>query len=287
MSEVAKLGDGEAAAMLEHVLEHGLPMQREGMYRMFGHEGWHDTAVEAIRVAMRSAEAAREVVRARLAAARPLFSPEQREAARKAWEAAGCPSQFAGPADAPPSVPATRRSDKDFAIEHAGYMANAARNLLERINAEDAARMEHDERGGARSGRALDAAMDSRGEAVVVLRDRIYGFEQRRDRAAAAGVATTALTYEQKAAMHEIVSNAGGYTSGLLQKMWEAALAAGGGVPVIGVEPTDEQLDAAWDAMAGVAQHILHDVPESQWDAALRREFARTVLRTYAVGGNA
>lgn len=282
MSEPITLADGEAAAMLEHVLEHGLPMQREGKFRMFGHEGWHDTAAEAIRVAMRSAAAVRETVRARLAAAPPFFTPEQREAARKAWEAAGCPSQFAGPADAPPATPAAVRSEKDYAIEHAGYMVDAAKSMIARINAEDEARMAHDERGGARSGRALDAAMDARGEAVVALCECIHEFEKRRDRAAGSGVAAC-LTCEQKEAMHEVVSNAGGYTNGLLQKMWEAAHVAGGAAPL--TDPTDEQLDAAWESMAGVAQHILHDVPEPQWDAALRREFARTVLRTYAMRG--
>lgn len=85
-------------------------------------------------------------------------------------------------ADCLPKQPS--RSAKDYAIEHAGYMATTAKLLLDAINEEDRARMVHDERGSELSGRVLDSRMASRGEMVLALRTDIYEFEKRRDRAA-------------------------------------------------------------------------------------------------------
>jgi hypothetical protein len=84
------------------------------------------------------------------------------------------------------------RTPQDYAIEHAGYMVDAAKHLLEKINAEDSARMRHDETGTRRDARALDAAMDLRGEAIGRLRSAIYEFEKRRDRAAASPASKSA-----------------------------------------------------------------------------------------------
>lgn len=67
---------------------------------------------------------------------------------------------------------ATERTPQDYAIEHAGYMAEAAKHLMERINEEA------DARG------AWESAGDD-GEAMRTMQTRIYEFEKRRERAAA------------------------------------------------------------------------------------------------------
>jgi hypothetical protein len=52
---------------------------------------------------------------------------------------------------------------------------------------------------------------------------------------------------------------------------------------VMAAVPTDAQLDELWEREGLVAQHTLHDMPQTEWDAALRRSFARLVLTTYGV----
>lgn len=80
------------------------------------------------------------------------------------------------------------RTPKDYAIEHAGYMAEAARHLITAINIEAVLSERHDEAGSAHTAEKLAAAKERTGEAMGTLRNRIYEFEKRRDRAAASGV---------------------------------------------------------------------------------------------------
>jgi hypothetical protein len=56
---------------------------------------------------------------------------------------------------------------------------------------------------------------------------RAYG--EPRARGVALGVPAQPLTYEQKEAMHAVVSKEGRYTSGLLEAMWQAAHGVPGG----------------------------------------------------------
>jgi len=76
------------------------------------------------------------------------------------------------------------RTKQDYAVEHAEYMAVGAEHLLTALNAEDAARMVHDEEG--ENEDALSDAEDARSEAMRALRGYIYEFRKRRDRAKAA-----------------------------------------------------------------------------------------------------
>lgn len=71
-------------------------------------------------------------------------------------------------------------TDKDYAIEHAGYMATAATDLLDAINAEALEREFFDE-----DDEEVEQARQSVSEAMTTLRTRIYEFEKRRDRALA------------------------------------------------------------------------------------------------------
>jgi hypothetical protein len=84
----------------------------------------------------------------------------------------------------PPPGGEPKRTDKDYAIEHAGYLANAARNMLAAINIEAVLRERDDEIGSAHTAERLTTAMSRTSEAMGTLRNRIYEFEKRRDRAA-------------------------------------------------------------------------------------------------------
>lgn len=81
------------------------------------------------------------------------------------------------------------RTDKDYAIEHAGYMADAAKWLMERMDAEFDAREALEAAEAAGADDAEQKAEDLRSveqdvvEARSTLRNRIYEFEKRRDRA--------------------------------------------------------------------------------------------------------
>jgi hypothetical protein len=79
----------------------------------------------------------------------------------------------------------TGRTPQDYAIEHAGYLATAATDYLDAINAEYIAQMDHEENETAETERALNDAIEAVGEANRRLRTRVYEFEKRRDRAAA------------------------------------------------------------------------------------------------------
>lgn len=86
---------------------------------------------------------------------------------------------------------ADTRTPQDYAIEHAGYMAEAAKHLMERINEEADARgaWEDAEDDGEVELRAeiLDEAVERAGEAMRHMQEAIYEFEKRRDRAVKAG----------------------------------------------------------------------------------------------------
>ena len=80
------------------------------------------------------------------------------------------------------------RSDKDFAIEHAEYMAKAAECFMDAVNAEDVAvdalAYADEATNPERLGENFDQAQAYRGEMTVALRGDIYEFRKRRDRVA-------------------------------------------------------------------------------------------------------
>lgn len=84
----------------------------------------------------------------------------------------------------------TGRTPQDYAIEHAGYMANAARHLIACVNAEADARGSWED--AADDGeeelrrQTLDEKVEDTSEALRTVEARIYEFEKRRDRAAGA-----------------------------------------------------------------------------------------------------
>jgi hypothetical protein len=77
----------------------------------------------------------------------------------------------------------SERTDKDYAIEHATYMADAAKNYLAAINAEFVARMDAEEIGTPAMHDLLNECEQYTCEAYKTLESRIYEFEKRRDRA--------------------------------------------------------------------------------------------------------
>lgn len=79
---------------------------------------------------------------------------------------------------------AAERTPQDYAIEHAGYMAQAARNLMAKLNAEDYARVRHEESDTDETRDDLSDAGEERADAFNALQSSIYEFEKRRDRAA-------------------------------------------------------------------------------------------------------
>lgn len=83
-----------------------------------------------------------------------------------------------------------RRTDKDYAIEHAGYMAEAARHLMQCMDHEfDAsealeAASAADAEDAAAKAEDLSSVQEDVVDARSTLQNRIYEFEKRRDRAA-------------------------------------------------------------------------------------------------------
>lgn len=75
------------------------------------------------------------------------------------------------------------RSPADYAIEHAEYLAKAAERFIEAVVAMAVADYEHE--GTAEDEARVDAASEAVGEAQGALRNCIYEFRKRRDRAAA------------------------------------------------------------------------------------------------------
>lgn len=88
-------------------------------------------------------------------------------------------------ADGCASTAPPTRTDADYAIEHAGYLATAARRFREAVNVEGLARIDDEEKGNEDTSNALDAARENVSEASLSLRSAIFEFEKRRDRAAA------------------------------------------------------------------------------------------------------
>jgi hypothetical protein len=80
----------------------------------------------------------------------------------------------------------TDRSPKDYAIEHAEYMATAADHVMDEFQAYGLALLAVDEGGDDGEGElfdAIDSARQDLQEALVTLRGRVYDFRKRRDRA--------------------------------------------------------------------------------------------------------
>lgn len=100
------------------------------------------------------------------------------------------------------AVPATdaraERTPTDYALEHAEYMATAAEHLIEAVDALGLAQMRLEESYDpdldpdvTTLDEAVDQARDSLSEALGTMRNRIYGFRTRRDRAALTQAAST------------------------------------------------------------------------------------------------
>lgn len=79
------------------------------------------------------------------------------------------------------AVDGTGRSAKDYAIEHASYLARAATHLITAINDHALAQQQFEEGDGSED--ATDASDQILGDALSALRDSIYEFKKRRDRA--------------------------------------------------------------------------------------------------------
>lgn len=77
----------------------------------------------------------------------------------------------------------SHRTPADFALEHAEYLAGAAERLLNALAEEDALRLRREESDDVDADGIYDASM-SREDFARGLRERIYEFRQRRDRAA-------------------------------------------------------------------------------------------------------
>ena len=88
-----------------------------------------------------------------------------------------------------PTTPARRRTPQDYAIEHAGYLANAAERLIDAVCVDAQANVDHDEQDTQETAKAVDTAREDAGEYMTALRNRIYEFRKRRDRAALAAPA--------------------------------------------------------------------------------------------------
>ena len=84
----------------------------------------------------------------------------------------------------PPASNAGERTPQDFAIEHAEYMAQAAEYLIAAVN--DLAKAEQEVEEGAANDSDVDAARENLSENLGSVRNSIYEFRKRRDRAALA-----------------------------------------------------------------------------------------------------
>lgn len=86
---------------------------------------------------------------------------------------------------APAALVLPERSPKDYAIEHAGYMALAVDDVLDKFNAYGLALMGVDEGGDDGEGElfeAIDSARSELQESLVDLRSMVYEFRKRRAR---------------------------------------------------------------------------------------------------------
>lgn len=79
------------------------------------------------------------------------------------------------------------RTPQEYAIEHAGYLATAATEFMAACNAFDEAREKHEDAEerveAAAAYDVLYAAQEARSDAWSALRNAVYEFEKRRDRA--------------------------------------------------------------------------------------------------------
>ncbi|MDQ0082872.1 hypothetical protein J2W35_003231 [Variovorax boronicumulans] len=91
-----------------------------------------------------------------------------------------CPSQGCGGAGSEAA-----RTHKDCAIEHAEYMATTAEGLIEAVN--DLAKAEQEQDDGLANPSDVNAAQETVCEFLGTLRNRIYEFRKRKDRAALKG----------------------------------------------------------------------------------------------------
>jgi hypothetical protein len=103
-----------------------------------------------------------------------------KNAARAGWEAA---NRWLA-SSLPPPGGEPKRTDKDYAIEHAGYLATAARNYMMAVGAEAVARMDDENDGTEDTAEKVEQALESLSDAGRSLSGAIYEFEKRRDRAA-------------------------------------------------------------------------------------------------------
>lgn len=110
-----------------------------------------------------------------------------------------------------PLTDATGRTATDYALEFAEYLAKHAEELLEAMNAEDALRLRREESDDVSDDDMHDAAAD-RVEQIRAVRNGIYEFRKRRDRAAKSRAAEIVpLTDEREA--FEVWARNRGYQS--------------------------------------------------------------------------
>lgn len=144
----------------------------------------------------------------------------------------------------------TERTPTDYALEFAEYMAKGAEQLIEAVNALALAEQARDEGDGDELDAKVDEARQDCTEFLTGLRNDIYQFRTRRDRAARAAPSLTVgeradgLTEEQIVTFLDAFQNdrklLGDYEAfaGTARDIWAAALA-----PAAQAEPvlTDEQ----------------------------------------------
>lgn len=111
------------------------------------------------------------------------------------------------------------RTDKDYAIEHAGYMADAVKHYLSLLDAEfeAAEAMEAADADDAeQKADNLRSIEEEVSEARSVLRNRVYEFEKRRDRALGVTkpVGINGLTESETSATASVMGIVGAPTSG-------------------------------------------------------------------------
>lgn len=117
------------------------------------------------------------------------------------------------------------RTPQDYAIEHAEYMACSAERLIEAVNNLALAEQQRDELEGDKpegvvdaSDHAVESAREALGDDMSALRNRIYEFRKRRDRAAAtppAGAQQAVFDDEDISSMSLAITGLERITSGM------------------------------------------------------------------------
>lgn len=105
---------------------------------------------------------------------------------------------------APAGKVASGRTAKDYAIEHAEYMAACSERLIDAVNDLAMAEQERDE--GTANPSDVKAAQDTLREFLGTMRNRIYEFRKRRDRATPATEPAAPGYVSERAAIYEEIA---------------------------------------------------------------------------------